>query len=160
MRVLAMTDARPPRDPREELLCQLFAEVLDVPAVGIDDSFFDLGGDSIVSMRLVSRAREAGLEFDRRDVFTHQSVAELAAVARDLAAPEPEPAEPEAPGPERAGSSEYAESEHTESEHAGPEHAGPGRAVPEGAGPEPAKRPLVELTQDEIDDIERQISEL
>jgi aryl carrier-like protein len=158
MGVLAMADARP-RNPREELLCQLFAEVLDVPEVGVDDSFFDLGGDSIVSMRLVGRAREAGLEFDRRDVFTHPSVAALAAVARDVAAPEPETAEPETPEPETAASedagSEGAVSEPAESEHTGPEPAGP-----ESAGPQAGKRPLVELTQDELDDIERQISQM
>ncbi|MBO0837755.1 MAG: hypothetical protein J2P28_19890, partial [Actinobacteria bacterium] len=73
-----MTGDRPPRSAREEILCRLFAEVLGVPRVGIDDSFFELGGDSIVSIQLVSRAREAGLEFDRRDVFVHQSVGELA----------------------------------------------------------------------------------
>lgn len=79
-----MTGARPPRNSREETLCRLFSEVLGVPEVGTDDSFFDLGGDSIVSIELVGRARAAGLEFDRRDVFVHRSVAELAAVARDV----------------------------------------------------------------------------
>jgi non-ribosomal peptide synthase protein (TIGR01720 family) len=57
--------------------------VLGVPGVGIDDSFFDLGGDSIVSIQLVSKAREAGLLITPRDVFLHQSVARLAAAARE-----------------------------------------------------------------------------
>src|SRR5262249_55281827 len=140
MGVLAMTSVRPPRNPREELLCQLFAEVLDVPEVGVDDSFFDLGGDSIVSMRLVSRAREAGLEFDRRDVFTHPSVSALAAVARDLAAPKPETRVPEPGVPEPVVP-----------ETAGAEHAGPDRTEPDSARPESGKRPLVELTQDELE---------
>ncbi|KJS51451.1 hypothetical protein VM98_37115, partial [Streptomyces rubellomurinus subsp. indigoferus] len=49
------------RDGREEVLCGLFAELLGLVAVGVHDSFFDLGGDSIVSIQLVSRARKAGL---------------------------------------------------------------------------------------------------
>ncbi|KJS51020.1 hypothetical protein VM98_39450, partial [Streptomyces rubellomurinus subsp. indigoferus] len=49
------------RDGREEVLCGLFAELLGLAAVGVHDSFFDLGGDSIVSIQLVSRARKAGL---------------------------------------------------------------------------------------------------
>src|SRR5437773_8446579 len=72
---------RLPRSPQEELLCALFAEVLGVERVGIDDNFFALGGDSIVSIQLVSRARKAGLVITPRAVFQHQTVAGLAAVA-------------------------------------------------------------------------------
>jgi non-ribosomal peptide synthase protein (TIGR01720 family) len=72
---------RAPRTPQEEVLCGLFAEVLGVERVGIDDSFFALGGDSILSIRLVSRAREAGLVITPRAVFEHQTVAALAAAA-------------------------------------------------------------------------------
>ena len=51
---------RAPRTPQEEILCALFAEVLGVGGVGIADNFFALGGDSIVSIQLVSRARKRG----------------------------------------------------------------------------------------------------
>src|SRR6266566_4849023 len=70
-----------PRTPQEEVLCALFAEVLGVAGVGIEDNFFALGGDSIVSIQLVSRARKAGLVITPRAVFEHQTVAGLAGVA-------------------------------------------------------------------------------
>src|SRR5262245_62935233 len=72
---------RPPRTPQEQVLCALFAEVLGLPRLGIDDNFFALGGDSIVSIQLVSRARKAGLVITPRAVFQHQTVAALAAAA-------------------------------------------------------------------------------
>ncbi|GLZ55908.1 non-ribosomal peptide synthetase [Actinomycetospora sp. NBRC 106378] len=70
-----------PRSPREELLAALVSEVLDVPGVGAEDDFFAIGGDSIVSIALVVRARAAGLEITPRQIFTERTVAGLAAVA-------------------------------------------------------------------------------
>ncbi len=70
-----------PRTPLEESLGALVAEVLGLERVGVEDDFFALGGDSIVAMQLVARARAAGLAFSPRDVFRHKSVAGLAAVA-------------------------------------------------------------------------------
>ncbi|MFD1147728.1 amino acid adenylation domain-containing protein [Saccharothrix hoggarensis] len=75
------TSAAEPRTPREALLCGLFAEVLGLQRVGVDDSFFDLGGDSIVAIQLVSRARRAGLRFSSRDVFQRKTAEGLATVA-------------------------------------------------------------------------------
>ncbi|MGW2566252.1 amino acid adenylation domain-containing protein [Streptomyces sp. NPDC001537] len=74
---------RAPRTPQEETLRDLFAEVLGAPAdaIGVDDGFFDLGGDSITSIHLVSRALTEGLRLTPRDVFEHRTVAGLAAVA-------------------------------------------------------------------------------
>ncbi|HEV2679844.1 MAG TPA: AMP-binding protein, partial [Rhodanobacter sp.] len=60
---------RVPRTEQEQVLAEFFAEVLGLPRVGITDSFFDLGGDSIISIQLVSRARKAGLLMTPRDVF-------------------------------------------------------------------------------------------
>ncbi|MGW0238906.1 condensation domain-containing protein, partial [Streptomyces sp. NPDC002996] len=76
-----------PRTETEELLCALFAEVLGLPRVGVDDNLFDLGGDSIASIQLVSRARAAGLRLTTRDVFRHRTPAALAEAA-DSAAPD------------------------------------------------------------------------
>ena len=79
---LTPQQVRPPRTPQEEVLCSLYAEVLGVERVGIDDNFFALGGDSIMSIQLVSRARQAGLEITPRAVFQHQTVEALAAVSK------------------------------------------------------------------------------
>ncbi|PAZ12590.1 non-ribosomal peptide synthetase [Streptomyces sp. SA15] len=85
---------RGPRTPQEEILRELFAEVLDVADVGLDDGFFDLGGDSITSIHLVSRALAAGLRLTPRDVFEQRTVAALAALAAGRPTPE-QPAEQE-----------------------------------------------------------------
>ncbi|MFC5104398.1 amino acid adenylation domain-containing protein [Kibdelosporangium philippinense] len=77
------TTSRPSATERERRIAELFAEVLGLPSVGADDSFFAMGGDSIVSMRLVSKARGAGLSFSPRDVFEQRTVAALAAVTRE-----------------------------------------------------------------------------
>ncbi|MGP3689624.1 amino acid adenylation domain-containing protein [Streptomyces sp. IBSNAI002] len=77
------TPSRPPRDAREEALCTVFAEVLGLATAGIDDDFFGLGGDSIVSIRLVTRARKEGLVLTPRDVFEQRTVERLAAAARE-----------------------------------------------------------------------------
>nr|QPI18728.1 nonribosomal peptide synthetase [Chromobacterium vaccinii]UTQ11566.1 NRPS [Chromobacterium vaccinii] len=72
------TGYRAPESEREQLLARLFGEVLGLPQVGADDSFFDLGGDSIISIQLVSRARKAGWRLTPRDVFQQPTVAALA----------------------------------------------------------------------------------
>ncbi|MFI2238203.1 non-ribosomal peptide synthase/polyketide synthase [Streptomyces chrestomyceticus] len=75
------TAGRPPATARERLLCDIFADVLGLPSVGADDDFFDLGGDSIVSIQVVSRARAAGMAIGPQDVFRHKTVAALAVAA-------------------------------------------------------------------------------
>ncbi|MFE3701364.1 amino acid adenylation domain-containing protein, partial [Nocardia tengchongensis] len=72
---------RAPRTPLEHLIAEAFADVLHCDTIGIDDSFFALGGDSIMSIQLVTRARAAGVVFSPRDVFERTTVAGLAEVA-------------------------------------------------------------------------------
>jgi amino acid adenylation domain-containing protein len=69
---------RAPETARQELLCSLFAEVLGVPRVGIDDSFFDLHGESLDAMRLIGSIQDClGVELLISDVFDAPTVAEL-----------------------------------------------------------------------------------
>ncbi|WP_225732717.1 non-ribosomal peptide synthetase, partial [Nocardia sp. JCM 34519] len=73
---------RPPSNPVEEIVARVFAEVLGVERIGVDEDFFALGGDSIVSIQVVSRARALGVVFGPRDVFEQRTPARLAAHAR------------------------------------------------------------------------------
>ncbi|PYR95367.1 MAG: hypothetical protein DMF84_01275, partial [Acidobacteria bacterium] len=79
----------PPRTGTERTLAEIWAEVLGVERVGVEDNFFGLGGDSILSIQVVSRARRAGLPLATRDIFLHQTVAELAPVVDGARVPEP-----------------------------------------------------------------------
>ncbi|MGW4898181.1 amino acid adenylation domain-containing protein, partial [Kitasatospora sp. NPDC004240] len=72
-----------PRTPLEERLTAIWAEVLGLTQVGVEDSFFDLGGDSIRAVRLVGAMRAAGYDVSIRDVFDHRTVAALAATVGD-----------------------------------------------------------------------------
>ncbi|WP_308117530.1 non-ribosomal peptide synthetase [Streptomyces anatolicus] len=84
--------SRTPRTAAEESLAGLFAELLGVERVGIDDSFFALGGDSILTIQLVTRARKAGLKFSPRDVFAYKTVEALVAAVEAAEEPEARPA--------------------------------------------------------------------
>jgi amino acid adenylation domain-containing protein/non-ribosomal peptide synthase protein (TIGR01720 family) len=72
---------RAPADAVEEILAGIYAQVLGLERVGVDESFFELGGDSILSMQVVARARAAGVVCRPRDIFVEQTVARLARVA-------------------------------------------------------------------------------
>ena len=84
----------PPRTGTERTLARIWADVLGLDEVGIHDNFFELGGDSILSIQAVSRARQEGLSYTAKDLFLHQTVADLAphvtgAAAREDAGHQP-----------------------------------------------------------------------
>ncbi|MBC2638210.1 MULTISPECIES: non-ribosomal peptide synthetase [unclassified Rhodococcus (in: high G+C Gram-positive bacteria)] len=73
---------REPATPIEQTIAHIFADVLNIDRVGLDESFFALGGDSIVAIQLVSRAKARGVVFSARDVFERRTVGGLAEVAQ------------------------------------------------------------------------------
>ncbi|AXA68871.1 non-ribosomal peptide synthetase, partial [Pseudomonas oryzihabitans] len=76
---------RLPQTPAEVALAAIWQRVLGVEQVGLDDNFFESGGDSIVSIQVVSQACEAGWQLTPRQVFQHQTLAALAAAAQPVA---------------------------------------------------------------------------
>jgi non-ribosomal peptide synthase protein (TIGR01720 family) len=78
-----------PRDRTEELLAEVWLQVLGEPRtggrIGVHDSFFELGGDSILSLQVVSRAAKVGLRLTPRQLFERRTIAELAPVVVPLA---------------------------------------------------------------------------
>lgn len=73
--------ASEPRTPEERTLARIWSDLLGSPQVGVQDNFFHVGGDSILTIRLVARAYEAGLDIELKDVFDHPTIADLAAIA-------------------------------------------------------------------------------
>jgi amino acid adenylation domain-containing protein len=96
-----------PRNAAEETLAGIWAAVLRRPRVGVHDNFFELGGDSISSIQVIARANQAGLRLSAKDLFQHQTVAELAAAAR--AVPDAAPPGDDAHAPEPGVSPEELE---------------------------------------------------
>ncbi|MEU5980617.1 amino acid adenylation domain-containing protein, partial [Streptomyces sp. NPDC047315] len=83
---------RAPQTPVEEVMASVYAEVLGVDRVGVDDDFFAVGGDSIRSIQVVSRARARGVDVTPRQIFqarTVAGVAQIAAVHQQEAPPAP-----------------------------------------------------------------------
>ena len=70
-----------PRTEIERQLAEIWASLLGVAQVGVDDNFFELGGDSIISIQAISRARQLGIHLTPKQLFQHQTIAGLAAVA-------------------------------------------------------------------------------
>lgn len=78
------TGALMPETETEKQLAQIWCEVLGLKNIGRRDNFFALGGDSIISLQVVSRARRAGLALSPKDLFQHQTIETLARAARPL----------------------------------------------------------------------------
>ncbi|QMU70186.1 non-ribosomal peptide synthetase [Streptacidiphilus sp. P02-A3a] len=91
--LLTAGDHVEPRTDTERLLAQVWAEVFGVQRIGVNDNFFASGGDSILAIKVVSRARAHGLRLTAKDLFLTPTVAELArAATRDDSGPDPTPA--------------------------------------------------------------------
>jgi amino acid adenylation domain-containing protein/non-ribosomal peptide synthase protein (TIGR01720 family) len=75
------SDYLTPRTEAESTLARIWQDVLRLDRVGVNDNFFELGGDSILSIQVVARASQAGLSLTPRELFQHQTIAELAQVA-------------------------------------------------------------------------------
>jgi thioesterase domain-containing protein/acyl carrier protein len=73
------TDWVPPRNEVERKLAAIWCEVLQVDEIGVHDSFFELGGDSILSIYVTSRANQQGLRLSPNDIFNFPTIAQLAA---------------------------------------------------------------------------------
>ncbi|WP_414753961.1 amino acid adenylation domain-containing protein [Anabaena sp. CCY 9910] len=73
-----------PRTPQEDKLAAIWADVLRLQQVGIHDNFFEIGGDSILSLQIIARANQAGIQLNIKQLFQHQTIAELAAVANTI----------------------------------------------------------------------------
>ena len=84
---------RAPRTRAEEVLCSILKQLLAVPDVAPDNNFFSLGGDSILAIQLVSRARQAGLIVTLRDVFQQSDIEALAAASHFVQKPAAAPPE-------------------------------------------------------------------
>lgn len=77
-----------PRTSVERALADIWSEVLRVEQVGVHDRFFELGGDSILSIQVIARAKKAGLRLTLKQIFQHQTIAELALVAEAVTHPD------------------------------------------------------------------------
>jgi aryl carrier-like protein len=86
-----------PRGETEQILADIWSEVLGIKPVGINDNFFEMGGDSILSIQIVVRAKEAGIYLTPKQLFQHQTIAELAQLTGTL--PEARESTSEEPGP-------------------------------------------------------------
>ncbi|WP_443042807.1 amino acid adenylation domain-containing protein [Streptomyces sp. NBC_00344] len=75
---------RAPRSEGEKVLCEVFADTLNIAGCDVDDDFFALGGDSILSIQVVSKIRKAGWVITPRDVFAHRTPEMIASVALPL----------------------------------------------------------------------------
>ncbi|QIY73936.1 non-ribosomal peptide synthetase [Streptomyces sp. RLB1-33] len=85
-----VTTVRAPRNPREEILCDLFAEALGVRRLGVDDDFFGAGGHSLLAMRLMARIREVfGIDLPMATLFESPTVERMSAAVTAAGAGRP-----------------------------------------------------------------------
>lgn len=81
-----------PSTATEHRLAEIWSEVFRLPDIGVHDNFFDLGGDSIMSIQIVAEARRSDLHLSARDIFAQHTIAKLAATLDATAISSPDPA--------------------------------------------------------------------
>ncbi len=77
-----------PQTPAQKVICQVWEQVLGLDNIGIEDNFFDLGGDSILALKVVAEMRRQGWVLTPKEIFQEQTVEGLATVARCISSPE------------------------------------------------------------------------
>ncbi|MDJ0580938.1 non-ribosomal peptide synthetase [Crocosphaera sp.] len=80
---VAQADFLPPSTHAEQILAQVWSEVLRLEQISINSNFFELGGDSILTIQIVARAKQAGLKITPKQLFEHQTIAQLATVTQE-----------------------------------------------------------------------------
>ena len=101
-----MTKARKmvyPRNPKEEMLAEIWAKALGLKEVGVEESIFDLGGDSLMIFRITTQANLAGLGLTARHIFQHRTIAAIC----DQLEEAPEDAKPASAGIQAVPRSRY-----------------------------------------------------
>jgi non-ribosomal peptide synthase protein (TIGR01720 family) len=88
------TSVTAPRNEIEATLTAIWSAVLGMEPIAVDDNFFEIGGDSILSIQVVAKARQAGLKLAPAQLFQHQTIAEL---ATSITGPSPAASMPSAP---------------------------------------------------------------
>ncbi|AFZ33306.1 non-ribosomal peptide synthetase (plasmid) [Gloeocapsa sp. PCC 7428] len=71
-----------PQSPQEQILTEIWGQLLGIDTVSVNDNFFALGGDSILAIQLIAKAKAAGLQLSPKQIFQYQTIAELAVVAK------------------------------------------------------------------------------
>lgn len=74
----------PPKTEIEKIMCEIWEEILSVKPIGITNNFFQLGGDSITAIRLISKLRLRGIDVQVSDIFAHQTIEKLSVSAKTL----------------------------------------------------------------------------
>lgn len=74
-----------PRNDAESKLAEIWGDVLGIDGVGMDDDFFELGGDSVLGIQVVSKARKVGLQFSAQQIFELRTIASMAEAAQGRA---------------------------------------------------------------------------
>ncbi|MFM7790018.1 MAG: condensation domain-containing protein, partial [Microcystis panniformis] len=74
-----------PGTETERILAEIWQRILGIKTISINDNFFELGGDSILAIQIIAQANQAGLQITPKQLFSHQTIAQLATVAQTTA---------------------------------------------------------------------------